>query len=260
MSRHTCHLALCMLLTLSAVRPAAALSNEQPRLNAASQITEITLQRTGCLGRCPIDELTLRTDGTAQYTGKMNTARTGQYKGTFRKGEFGQLWRWLESSGFFTMKESHGLPDIYSPDQIISAVRDRQRKTLVNHGGASLVLWGIESAIRGVAADIVWHPESSGIRGVLTGEPKTSAEFPRTPTARVLSTQIVTVRTAREKQEFMLVTDEEGRFEVALRPGTYIVEIPNRGRNSQTVTPQQTVVVYPDKLSEVVIRMDRVTD
>ena len=261
MNRQLHHLTLCIFLVLGAVLPAAALPKDPSKPDAASQITEITLQRTWCYGRCPIDEVVLSADGTAKYTGKMNRARTGQYKGTFWKGEFERLAQWFESQGFFKMKDKYGSPNIDLSDHIISIVRDGQRKTIVNHSiQSSLVLWGMEAAIRGIASDIAWQPEPSGIRGIATWRPKTSSEFPGLPAFRALSNQIVIVRPDGDKQEFMLRTDENGKFEIALRPGTYNVEIPNFGRNSQTVNPKQTVVVQPDKFSDVTIKIDRLSD
>ena len=251
--------ALCLCLVLGAMHPVAALPGNPP-VDAATPITEITLQRTWCYGPCPIDGIVLRADGTAQFSGKMNTGRTGDYKGTFWKGEFEQLTRWLESQGFFAMKDSYGEANIDAPDQIISVVRSGKRKTVTNHMGGSLVFWGMERTIRGVASDIAWQAESSGIRGVATWRPKTSSEFPGPPAFRGLSKQTVIVRPAGDKQEFLLRTDEDGKFEIALRPGTYSVGIPNFGIKQQISTAPQMVVVPPDKFSQVTFTIDRLAD
>lgn len=260
MNRQIYRLALYIFLVSSALLPTAGLSDANSKSDATSQVTEITLQRTWCYGRCPIDEVVLSADGTAKYTGKMNTARTGQYTGTFWKGEFEQLARWLEAEGFFTLKDSYGGPNIDAPDQIISVVRDGQRKNVINHIGASLELWGMERVIRGVASEIVWQPETSGIHGVVTWRPKTSSEFPGAPTFRVLSNQVVIIRPESDKQEFVLRTDKDGKFEIPLRSGIYTVEIPNLGRNPQAVNPQQKVNVRPDKFSDMTIKIDRLTE
>jgi hypothetical protein len=258
MTRLPSPLALCVVFVACAVRPVAALPGD-PAVDAASPITEITLQRTWCYGRCPIDEVVLRADGTAAFTGKGNVGRTGQFRGTFWKGEFDQLSKWLDSQGFFGMKDSYGSANIDASDQIISIVRDGKRKTVTNHWGGSLVFWGMERAIRGIAADITWQPETSGIKGVATWRPKPGSEFPGPPAFRAFAKQTITVRAAGDKQEFRLATDQNGRFEIALRPGTYTVEIPSIWRDSQTAAPQ-TVAVQPDKFSDVTFTIDRMAE
>lgn len=62
------------------------------------------------------------------------------------------------------------------------------------------------------------------------------------------------------KQEFRLGTDENGKFEIALRPGTYTVEIPNFGMSWKIKAPAQTVVVQSDKFSEVTFTIDRLAE
>lgn len=261
MNRHMRHLVLDVLLALGVALPPATLANDQPKPDAAIQITEITLRRTPCYGPCPVDELVLNADGTAQYTGKMNAMRIGQYKGTFWKGEFEQLARWIGTQEFFAMPDSYGWGNPDGSDQIISAVRGGQRKTVVNHIGNSVAVWGMERAIRGVAADIAWQPELSGIRGIVTWRPKAAPELLRPPSFRAFSKQTVIVRSAGDRQEFMLRTDEAGKFEIALRPGTYSVEVLNYWSDYRTaVNPQQTVVTQRDKFSDVAIKIDRSSD
>jgi hypothetical protein len=227
----------------------------------SQKITEITLKRTWCYGVCPVDEVVLHADGTAHYSGTINTRRVGHYQGGFWTGDFEKLAQWFQSQGFFGLKDKYGSPNIDISDHIVSVVRAGKRKTVVNHSiDSSLAVWGMESAIRGVMADVAWKPVSSGIRGVVTWRPRTSSEFPGPPAFRPLDSQTVLVKPEGESQAFRLQTDKEGKFEICLRPGTYSVEIPNFGRNPQTANPQKTVIVQPEKISDMTVAIDRLTN
>lgn len=149
-------LAFCSLI-LSSTTTHAALSDELTKPNNSNTITEVTLQRTWCYGFCPVDKVTLKSDGTAEYNGSMHTKLTGDFTGTFDKYYFTRLAQWLESQDIFEMKDSYGEFNVDVSDHIISVVKNNQRKTIVNHVlDSSLKCWGIEQAIRGVASDIKW--------------------------------------------------------------------------------------------------------
>ena len=154
----------------------------------ASEVTEISLQRTPCMGECPVDQLVLRADGTATYTGVANVERMGNYTGTFYKRPatkpepktgafelpegvdelvptppdyFTGLVELMQLNKFFERKASYGEGEDGFDDfsaVIISAVRKGERKTVTNRTiRGSIALWGIEMAMRGVAADIKWQ-------------------------------------------------------------------------------------------------------
>jgi len=72
-----------------------------------------------------------------------------------------------------------------------------------------------------------------------------------------LSGQSVFVRATdknADKQEFVLRTDENGKFEIALRPSTYSVEVPLFAKNP--LYAHQTVVVQAEKISDVALQID----
>jgi hypothetical protein len=224
---------------------------------APAAITEIILERTECYGGCPIDTLVLRPNGTAVYTGK-NTQRTGQFTGTFSKGDFDKLTQWLISAGFFELNGSYGSPNIDTPSQVIRAARDGKLKSVVNHEiRGSATLWGMQRVIQGAASDIQWQPVRSGIRGVAAWKPPSEAWRP-------LSSFTILIYPSDGSREFSIRTNDEGRFEIALLPGTYRIEPLVFGRSPQFRTqprmnPQQTVVVQPDAFSEASFRLDRAT-
>jgi hypothetical protein len=78
-------------------------------------ITEIILERTRCYGTCPIDTLALHSDGTAFYTGNVNTELSGQFAGSFRKA-ISRSWEsgWFRKA-FLNSKAAMAGPTLTAP-------------------------------------------------------------------------------------------------------------------------------------------------
>jgi Domain of unknown function (DUF6438) len=235
--------AICFLL----VTLPAALKVLSSPLGILGSVTEISLERNECYGTCPIDTLVLRLDGTAVYTGKQYTQRTGQFTGTLRKSDFDKLAQRLISAGFFDLKSSYGRSSSDSSYQVIRATRDGKQKSVVNHeNGESATLSGIQRVIEGAGSDVHWQPVRSGIRGVATGKLPGEAWSP-------LSRVTILIFPSDGKQAFSVRTDDKGRFQIALMPGTY------RFSTQLRVNSQQTVVVHPDEFSDASFQFDRAT-
>jgi hypothetical protein len=123
----------------------------------AKGVTEISLERTRCLGTCPVDKVILRSDGTATYIGTQFVGRLGTYEGKFRRPDFFALCKLLESRGFYAMKARYDSRATDLPSVVTRVVRDGEEKSVVNYGEAGPVeLWGIEMAVRGVVAEVEW--------------------------------------------------------------------------------------------------------
>ena len=229
----------------------------------ASEVTEISLQRTSCFGSCSVDKVTLRSDGTAVYNGIANVERIGRYKGKFwkrpsakpqLKGAFELpegvkeldvtppdyflgIVELLRLNKFFEMTDSYGQGEEANdfPTVIISAVRSGKRKTVINRFvQGSIALWGIAMAMRGVAAEIKWqkaepadaaNAEKSGIRGVaMAGPVRPVDRFGDPPNERPLAGAVITIQPDGGGKEITRKrADEKGRFEIALAPGTYLL-------------------------------------
>jgi len=124
----------------------------------ASQISEITLERTRCLGPCPAYQVVLRRDGTATYIGKAHVERLGAHQGKLHPSLFIQLARLLLAEDFFELQDRYFKPVTDSPSAIITVVRDGQRKRVSNYASTGPIrLWGLEMAIDAVAAYIEWE-------------------------------------------------------------------------------------------------------
>jgi hypothetical protein len=76
------------------------------------KVTEISLERKGCLGPCRVCKVTLRGDGSAIYVGKENV----DHNGTFGNdkfwpiaSEFSQLADAIDMAGFFRLAGEYGV-------------------------------------------------------------------------------------------------------------------------------------------------------
>jgi len=113
-----------------------------------SRITEITLERKGCFGTCPIYKVTLRSDNTFTYIGERNVTHIGESKGWVY---FDRIAKWIESQGFFNMKDKYAEGWADAEIVVTTAVRDGQRKTVTtyNSGEPPVELWAINAVIDG---------------------------------------------------------------------------------------------------------------
>ena len=128
------------------------------------EITEITLERKGCLGPCRIYKVTLRKDGSAVYAGKQNV----DHIGTFRNSsfwpityDFVRLSTAIEKSGFDRLAADYSLGWVDAEVVATTVVRGGQSKTVVTHNSSRdpNELWQVDTLIDGVVAGIQWEKQ-----------------------------------------------------------------------------------------------------
>lgn len=228
-----------------------------PRANPSGDITEIVLERgSSCDVRqeCPADVLVLHPDGTAEYFGIENTRLKGYFTGEFPARAFDQLAQMLVTEGFFGLEPSYGYPALHTTRAWIEAARGDERKRVTSHSvNYSEKVGGISVAIREVGADIQWQPARSGIR--ITTLWKFPGEDWRPGEEGYISISPEKPGpTPSGRATFPISTNQEGKAEITLAPGTYQVS----GRNFAvpTVRTVQTVVVQPGRFTEVTIRYE----
>lgn len=124
-------------------------------------ISEISLEKTGCFGMCPIYKIILRRDGTATYIGTRFVPKIGTYQGK-HEYRFERLAELIYKQGFFNLKARYALPVTDQDTAIVSVVRSGKRKTVENYGGeAPVELWGIETVIDSIANEIKWKAKTT---------------------------------------------------------------------------------------------------
>ncbi|HMF57119.1 MAG TPA: DUF6438 domain-containing protein [Pyrinomonadaceae bacterium] len=147
---------------------------------SGGQITEISLARTACFGRCPVYEVILRADGTATYIGRRFAPRTGTYKGKISSRDFNKLARLLIARDFFNFEDHYAVHATDLPSANTSALRGGMRKRVEDYGPgfeesmgrngqpagrahAPTGLLEIERAIDAVAVRIKWVKVSDNV-------------------------------------------------------------------------------------------------
>jgi hypothetical protein len=104
------------------------------RESASDSITEITFEyQAGCWGDGLAYKVILRKDGTATYNGVGFMRLKGKYIGEIKEDDFQRLADLLADYGFFEMEELYGNEIRHLRGITISAVRNKQRKTVEEH-------------------------------------------------------------------------------------------------------------------------------
>lgn len=210
-----------VLFTLHAIELAA-----QETAKTTIQTTEISIQRTTCLGLCPADELVLYADGRASYIGQSGAKNSGVYIGFVQVYDFKLIAELMQKENFFGMPNSFAFP--YGPAEtkgtFINAIRGNYVKTVNVLGEQPLELWAIQMAIRGVASDIEWQKHEGGIRGTVTNAPPEA--LVQTRDGKTFPRAFVSVKRYEKGHDLQRAAiDDKGKFEIALPPGTYFATV-----------------------------------
>src|SRR5262245_9253954 len=102
----------------------------------------LTLKRTGCLGRCPIYELKIQSNGNVVFEGIQNTQVKGTAKSNLSKEKISQIIAEINKAKFFSLKNSYAKGSENCPSLItdsstvtISIELNRKRKTVTHYLG-----------------------------------------------------------------------------------------------------------------------------
>ena len=125
------------------------------------QITEITLERKGCLGPCRIYKVTLRQDGSATFVGRQNVERIGTFTNdtfwpvTF---QFNRLADAVDRAGFFHLAGQYSGGFVDAEVVVTTVTRSGKAKTVTTHNSSKdpKELWQVDTLIDGVVAGIIW--------------------------------------------------------------------------------------------------------
>lgn len=85
------------------VRPIAEVARPEP---PAPQVLSITLKRYGCTDselKCPVYDVTFRSDGRAALNGYANDDFIGNYKGTLEQDDFAYMVEQIRKQQFFEL-------------------------------------------------------------------------------------------------------------------------------------------------------------
>jgi len=197
-------------------------------------VTEISMKRESCLGMCPADELVLSADGGALYAGYSATPRIGIYTGKIDNWTFTRLAAYLVEQEFFekdaVMTRSEGL---HMVPVTFTIVRDGKatKKRLISE--ITPAGWAIETLMESISSKIDWQPVDSGISGQLVTSFENKDNF---WTNLPLPNAIISISPTKNNPTpnsrlgslalsgFSCRTDKEGRFEINLPSGEYLIQ------------------------------------
>jgi hypothetical protein len=206
----------------------------------AAQVDQIRLERHHCYGWCPVDELVLRVDGSAAYSGLANVKRNGDYTARFRPDDLNPLADFIDAHGFERLPAQIGGDGDDAPWQVVSISRGGVTKSVkVQHYERPTALDEVVERLASFGASLPWKAVDSGIDvRVLAGW---SQQKPRPPTELQLNYPVAFTREgATAEMSYALQPDSTGRLFLPLQPGTYTVSY---------FSAKQTLVVLPHTFS-----------
>jgi len=91
-------------------------------VNSFNCDTVITLERSGCLGKCPVFKLALLSNGSVYFQGRNQVKRTGIIDTLFNKNDLAGLVKEFYDSGFFRLGGKYDLTNCNGPTDLSSIV------------------------------------------------------------------------------------------------------------------------------------------
>lgn len=136
------------------------LESSHAELRARLPVERIELERTGCLGSCPVYRVSLSRTGQAVYEGEHHVDRSGRYVGEVYLWYFAQLAYALERIDFEDLDRSYR-PSAWVSDRptfiVTVAFTDGREVQVSDYGSqAPPEFWLLTKAIDAVAEDIEW--------------------------------------------------------------------------------------------------------
>ena len=89
-------------------------------VNSAKCDTVVTLERTGCLGKCPVYKMALLSNGSVYFQGLHNVKRMGIHDTLYNTANLKILLSEFYSSGFFNFRDKYDLTNCVGPTDLSS--------------------------------------------------------------------------------------------------------------------------------------------
>ena len=121
----------------------------------------IELERTPCLGECPIYRVMFRKGGEAEYHGTAHVERQGVWTGKIDIFSYGRLCFLIDDLRFRELSPRYAASwtDSATVDITVVPTSNRTRVTVSEYGGVGPPsLWAVQLSIDGVAESIDWEP------------------------------------------------------------------------------------------------------
>lgn len=130
-------LALGGLLACRATAPAGA----------AAAVELIRFERTACMGSCPVDVLTIYTDGLMRYEGRQDSPRLGRYSGRLTADERAALVQAFETAHFFDFAPAYSSRMTDLPTYFLTYASAGRSYKVQDYDGAPASLKHLEASL-----------------------------------------------------------------------------------------------------------------
>jgi Domain of unknown function (DUF6438) len=156
-------LAVSLLICVSVFAQPSPLRGAQS--SADNTISEITVDRQGCFGSCPVYTLTLRKGARSEYVGSRTVGNkifggSGHYSAEPVSAEaFDQLSKFITDFSFFNLADQYG-PAAEDIEKVTVTVKTPMRSksvTIYDTRNAPFPLWTVLTLADGVAANLHWE-------------------------------------------------------------------------------------------------------
>lgn len=120
-------------------------------------ISEIGIERTSCLGKCPTYTFIVNSNGNFRYKGEKHVERAGEFTGKVSVWQFNELAQFILDSDYFGLKDSYR-PSITDQATVYTTVvANGKRKVIRNYAnGGPTKLWAIEQLIDKLMVTAEW--------------------------------------------------------------------------------------------------------
>jgi TonB family protein len=178
------------LLAASLFACASLWSQQPPAQNvkpsAAITVSEITVERHGCFGSCPVYTLRLRRQKPSGYVGNKLIGGSGHYTAEqVSDGDFDRLSKAITDFGFFDLPDQYG-PAAEDIDKVIVTVTTPIRSksvTVYDVAHAPFPFWAVVTLADGVAANLHWEDSENARLGFYLPSATSQARPEYTPQA-----------------------------------------------------------------------------
>jgi Domain of unknown function (DUF6438) len=119
----------------------------------------IAILRTGCFGTCPVYEMVLHRDGSAEFNAQAHLPKLGKFIGEARLHTYGRLCYLIESSHFSEMSSSYSANWTDDSTCIVTVTSGATVKAVSDYGRVGPIqLWAIQELLDAVKDEIEWKP------------------------------------------------------------------------------------------------------
>jgi hypothetical protein len=124
----------------------------------------IRFERTACMGPCPVDVLTVFTDGRLRYEGEQHGPRTGIYTGQLSAEEQAALLREFEAARFFDFAPAYKSRATDLPTYYLTFSAGGRSHRVEDYDHAPATLKALEASLEKLIAADRWQRQSESAR------------------------------------------------------------------------------------------------